>query len=426
MTKIYYHSDQSLAVLDPDKSGYEVVERKFRGHPDSLADMVAQSFMQKYIYETWNLFPELSKKYFPNFSADKVTLSGSSIRYKNGKYDVLKPVDALLIGKITKQIGGMDIDIDTIFKRAIEDVFSKSLGHDDYKEHVRRMTYSVTLAGVDHHSAFYNPGSISDLIEIVRSETHANDTVFVVAFAPYSVAEKLCIYLDNLTDSKEFKDLFPEIGSDIKAMVRRRGKDFDLTLCLPVFPERITNIGQYEKIINEAKTYLFDATEVYLNKTDEYAGASIELRINTKDTLDKKYLAVWGTALSKGDIGAVGRGNRQQGFISGLRPSTNEAISGKNPNHFAGIICYLLAENISQQIYLNLGLKNAVYIVANNGDKLSEPNSIDVVLEGNFTDSTQKIENIIRSSLQDIDLLRSRFIDQDPFERFMNRVDHGV
>ncbi len=418
---IYLHENSSIIALDPNEASFEVVERKFRGHPDSMADMVAQSFTQKYIKSAWEKIPELSNIYFPNFSSDKVVLSGASTRCVNGKCEIIKPVDALLIGKITEKIGNIEIDIDAIFKDSVETVLSRCLGHNDFKPYVNRKTYSISFAGADHDKGFYNPSSVADLLKILKNETHANDTVYVVAYSPLSVSEKLVIYLDNLTASKEFKKLFPEIGSDIKAMVRRRSSDFEITMCLPVFPEKIQDNQLYNRIIKEATKYIHKEIILFLEKNTRYfKKPTIKLWTNTKDTKDKKYYAIWGTALSKGDVGAVGRGNRQQGFISGVRPSTNEAMSGKNPNHFAGIVYQLVAENISKLIFDELGQKNAIYITANNGDFLEHPNSIDVILEKNSLYQKEAISKIVKKSLKLIPEFRMNFINSDPYERFMS------
>ncbi len=420
----FFQSDHS-SLVNPDLAPFEVVERKFRGHPDSLADMVAQTFSKKYIEFSWKNIPELQNNYFPNFSADKVTLSGSSSNHINGTYQIIKPVDALLIGKITASVGNFPINSDEIFKESIEEVFSKALGHDDYKPHVRRQTYSVTLAGSDHGGAFYNPKSVEDLLKVLKTETHANDTVYVVAYHPLSAAEELSIYLDNYTYSEEFSSQFPQIGSDIKAMIRRRSSSFQITLCLPVFPEKVKTIPEYETIIESARKAILNKIQDFLNKKRDILGTdvTVELSVNTKDTADKKYFALWGTALSKGDVGAVGRGNRQQGFISGLRPSTNEAVSGKNPNHFAGIICQLIAERVSKRIFTDLDLKNVVYITANNGDPLNDPSSIDVIVDGLDQEKEKAIGNIIRSTLLSIDDLRKEYIQEDPFIRFMRNCN---
>lgn len=420
----FYQSDHG-SLVNPDLAPFEVVERKFRGHPDSLADMVAQTFSKKYIEFSWKHIPELQGNYFPNFSADKVTLSGSSSNHVDGTYQIIKPVDALLIGKITASVGNFPINSDGIFKESIEEVLSKALGHDDYKPHVRRQTYSVTLAGSDHGSAFYNPKSVEDLLKVLKAETHANDTVYVVAYHPLSVTEELSIYLDNYTYSKEFNSKFPQIGSDIKAMIRRRGSNFQITLCLPVFPEKVKTIDGYEEIINSARELIQSEIETFLQSKSSIIGTdySVDLSVNTKDTADKKYFALWGTALSKGDVGAVGRGNRQQGFISGLRPSTNEAVSGKNPNHFAGIVCQLVAEKVSKKVYEDLNLKNVVYITANNGDSLNDPSSIDVIVDGLDEEKEKAIEGIIKNTLSSIDELRKEYILEDPFVRFMRNCN---
>lgn len=422
MSNIYIHkNDQKTVILNPNISPFEVVERKFRGHPDSMADMVAQSFTQKYIQNAWKKIPESSNTYFPNFSSDKVVLSGASTKYNDGKFEIIKPVDVLLIGKITEKIGDFKIDIDTIFKESVETILSKCLGHNDYKPYINQKTYSVSFAGSDHDKGFYNPSSMSNLLEILEDETHANDTVYVVAYAPLSVTERLVIYLDNLTASEEFKKQFPEIGSDIKAMVRRRFSNFEITMCLPVFPEKVQNNKEYVSVIEKATKYLHNRILVFLQGfSQDFEKPNIILWINTKDTKDKKYYAIWGTALSKGDVGAVGRGNRQQGFISGLRPSTNEAMSGKNPNHFAGIVYQLVAENISNLTFGKLGLKNAVYITANNGDSLTHPNSVDIILENNPHYEEKVIEDIVKSSLKSIPKFRMDFINSDPYERFMS------
>ncbi|MEK7497194.1 MAG: methionine adenosyltransferase [Patescibacteria group bacterium] len=421
MTNInYYYSHNHTAALNPDNSPFEVVERKFRGHPDSLADMIAQSFAQKYIFEAWNIFPALERRYFPNFSADKVTLAGASSSIENDKIIIKSPVSALLIGKITQNIGGINMGVDSLFKTAIEDVMSICLHTNDYKQYITRQIYSVNLAGVDRSSNFYNPTSISDLITILQKETFATSTVYVVAYAPLSITEKLSIFLDNFTNSPEFIQSFPAIGSDIKVLVRRKDSEFIISLCLPVRPEIINTISGYNSVIKSAtKTIEFAIVEFLKINGSIYAHPKIHMYVNTKDTKTKKYFAVWGTALSKGDIGAVGRGNRQQGFISGIRPSTNEAISGKNPQHFSGVIYQIVAENIAFEVFKKTGLKNVVYITANNGDPLDKPNLIDVLLEPNNGNSKAVINKIIMYTLANLDALRTDYILTNPVERFM-------
>lgn len=416
---VHFNVNSKISFLNPDTEDFEIVERKFRGHPDSLADMVAQRFSQLYIKETWKKFPCLENNKFPNFSADKITLSGASSIYENKEKKIIKPVNALLIGKITSFIGEVKINIEDIFRTSINDVFMRSLVDNSWKNYINITTYSALKAGSDHHENFYHPKSEQQLLEILSKETLANDTVFVVAYSPLSIVEKLTIYLDNLTDSREYRALFNQTGTDIKTIIRRYKSNFDITMCIPVLPDRISNVNEYDIILKHLHEYLYEKISNQL----VYYGCKfdkINLAINTKDTKELKYFAIWGTALSKGDIGAVGRGNRQQGFISGLRPSTNEAFSGKNPNHFAGVVFQLIAENISQQIYKILHIRNVVYIVANNGDYLYAPHSIYVTLESGDVKIQNSVREIIGYSLDNIDMLRKDYIQCDVYEKFMN------
>ena len=418
--KIRLNYKKLLSLIDPNINEFEIVERKFRGHPDSLADMVAQRFSQLYIQTTWKMFPELENKIFPNFSADKVTLSGASTLITPNGYEVIKPIDALLIGKITQCIGETKINVQKIFEQSIHDIFKKALNCADYKDFLRTTLYTVQQAGVDHKFSFYNPQTLKDLTEIIKNESVANDTVFVVAYAPLTATENLTIYLDNLTAGKDFRDKFPQLGSDIKSIVCRKNTHFNITMCLPYIPTCGVNNYEYEKTLKEATDYLND--KIYEKLRENYIGKNIKivLKTNTKDTKDKKYYAILGTSLSKGNIGAVGRGNRQQGFISGIRPSTNEAFSGKNPNHFSGVVYQSLAENIAKAIYSNTGIKNIVYIMANNGDRLEKPQSIDVFLEKRVLND--RIKEIIEEELENIEQNKFLFVHKDIYNTFMGNT----
>jgi S-adenosylmethionine synthetase len=421
MTNVNYHYSHEFTVaLNPDSCPFEVVERKFRGHPDSLADMIAQSFAQKYIFGAWDKFPEFERKYFPNFSADKVTLAGASSSIEKNQITIKSPVHALLMGKITKNIGDVDMGVEGMFKSAIEEVMSTCLHTDDYKKHVVRQTYAVNLAGVDRGNHYYNPETASNLITILQKETFATSTVYVVSYAPLSVTEKLSIFLDNYTNSSEFIQSFPSIGSDIKALIRRNKSEFNISLCLPVRPEIVNTIDGYNNVIKSVTEKIELVILNYLKNSGLiYDNPKIHMHVNTKDTATKKYFAVWGTSLSKGDIGAVGRGNRQQGFISGIRPSTGEAISGKNPYHFSGVIYQIVADNIANEVYKKTGLKNVVYITANNGDPLKKPNLVDVLLESSNKNFEAIIDEIINDTLNNLDALRTEYILTNPIERFM-------
>lgn len=124
-------------------------------------------------------------------------------------------------------------------------------------------SYAAIQAGSDHHSNFYNPTSEEELLKMLSEESVANDTVFVVAYYPLSVVENLVIYLDELTDSLEYRDAFFQTGTDIKAIVRRVRSDFDITMCIPVLPDRVTGNKEYLSIIQSLRGF-FSAKIEYI------------------------------------------------------------------------------------------------------------------------------------------------------------------
>ena len=402
--------------INPECSQFEIVERKFRGHPDTMADLVAQLFIKKYIKSSWNLFPELENKFFPNCFADKISLAGATTDNNLSLPQVITPIQTVLMGKITQSIGDKKIPIFDILKDSVESVLSQVLVDKNCLQHIEYKDFSVKRAGVDHHIDFYNPKSIDQLLTIMHQETLANDTAFVVSYTPYTFTENIVRYIESITLSPDFMEKFPYIGTDIKCMAIRKSNDLDITLCIPICPSPYS-IPLYDSILKDVKEYI----NILINKYVQEQNCGIintSLSINTKDTKDSKYFALWGSAISKGDIGCVGRGNRPQGFISAMRPSSVEAFSGKNPNHFSGIIYQLVADEISRNIYSQKNVKNIVIIKSNNGDKLNSPSHIHIICEQMIND--MYIRDITIHALNMIDKLRYQYIMDDPFERFIN------
>ena len=394
---------------------FEIVERKFRGHPDSLADLIAQEFIKEYVDQCQMICPELGNRYFGNLSSDKVTLIGGTTRIKGRDWELEKPVDALLIGKITERIGDKTIPVDKIFRESVDCIFKKCLKGVSMNDSIRFHHFPIVQAGVDHNENYYQPESAEQLIEMVKGEYYANDTAFVVSFAPYSAAENLAIQCEQLTLSERFQKEFEGIGTDIKIMIKRVEKAYDVTMCLPVLPDFSEH---YDALINNVKDFLTDSIVEKLNVLDpSFDDRKLCVQINTKDRDGKKYIAVWGTSLSKGDCGCVGRGNRAQGFTSGFRPSTNEAFSGKSPNNFAGCIYQMIGDSVSSEIFNRYHARNAVVISSNNGDILKDPSCIHVSVDSSVSKS--KIQNIVFESLERIDDLRQEYLERDVVASFL-------
>ena len=77
-------------------NGFEIVERKGLGHPDTICDSLAEEFSRN-----------LSKLYYENFgrilhhNVDKAILVGGKSEPKFGGGRVLEPMEFSLVGRVT-------------------------------------------------------------------------------------------------------------------------------------------------------------------------------------------------------------------------------------------------------------------------------------------------------------------------------------
>ena len=80
--KIFITKEQS-----PTESDFEFVERKGRGHPDTLADGLAEYLSVKYSLYTLKKFGAILHHNF-----DKIGLLGGSSSVRFGKGNLVKPI----------------------------------------------------------------------------------------------------------------------------------------------------------------------------------------------------------------------------------------------------------------------------------------------------------------------------------------------
>jgi S-adenosylmethionine synthetase len=92
-------------------------------------------------------------------------------------------------------------------------------------------------------------------------------------------------------------------------------------------------------------------------------------------------------------------------------------MSGKNPSHFSGLIYTLAAKKIAWKLYDHFNTPCYVYISANNGDTLSRPHRVDVEFVEQSV-SEEKVNDVIFGILDNIDEIRSQYIERDTFASF--------
>jgi S-adenosylmethionine synthetase len=403
------------AETDPDAAIFDVAERKGIGHPDSLADLVADSFSQAYI--RWC---QTNVGIIPNHWVDKVNLVGAAAEVWFGGYTVTKPVDCYLFGKITDRVGDTVIPIEDLFSDVVTTVLPTTLGDKRVLDHLRLHVNNSSGIAMDHDPQFYRPDSVRGAAIALEHDSVANDTVICVGASHPGVAATVAMRLETEITGNGFRTQFPAIGTDVKAMVVRCGADLDITAAIPFHPEATASWLAYCEALEGVHEAVTQRIKHIL--TSEQRADRIEtwsLHVNTKDVPGRGYIAPFGTSLGKGDCGAVGRGNRLSGAIEPLRPASCEAPSGKNPLHHAGKIYSSLTTDIAKMIKSEIGAFAEVTIAARNGDALNDPAYVLVSVDGTVDRRTDAhISRLVQSELAEANRFVSRFIELDLIDRF--------
>jgi len=218
----------------------ELVERKCLGHPDSIADGIAES-ISRALCNTY--IDQFGGVLHHNTDQGEIVAGESMPQFGGGK--IIKPIFILLDGRATKEFKGEKIATDTVALKAAKDYLRSIVPELDLDRHLimdcRLGTGSTDLRDV------FNPeeGKIP----------RANDTSFGVSYAPFSDIEK-CIreissYIDNTLRPK-----YPVYGQDIKIMGLRQGNRINLTICCAMIDRYVSSLSEYvnyrEKLAEEA------------------------------------------------------------------------------------------------------------------------------------------------------------------------------
>ena len=403
------------ACVSPDRLPYDVAERKGIGHPDSLADLVADTFSQR--YASWCL---RQFGIVPNHWVDKVNLVGAAAKVSFGGFEITKPVDCYLFGKITDRIGRTPVPIDALFHDSVTGVLSSALGDDTILRHVRLHVNNTSGVAVDHNPEFYRPQAVANLASVLAAESVANDTVICAGTSRRGLAADIAVRLETHVTGHDFRRAFPAVGTDVKVMVVRVDRELDITLAIPFHPESVPTWQAYRAALDDVQTAITADLKRLLDQDDRTRDlAGLGVHLNTKDTPGRGYLAPFGTSLGKGDCGAVGRGNRYSGAIEPLRPSSCEAAAGKNPIHHVGKIYTAVAAEVAARVLAEGSVYAEVTIAARNGGQLDEPAYVLVSLDEDVDAvKASMIEGIVRRGVSSAAGFKDRFLATDPISRF--------
>ena len=325
-----------------EKQQIELVERKGIGHPDSIADGLAEAVSRA-----------LCKEYIDkcgmilHHNTDETQIAAGHSIPKFGGGQVVHPIYILLVGRATKEFKGIDIATDTIGLKTARNYLKNTIPNLD-------LDSDVVL------DCKFGQGS-SDLSDVFGRDGYvpmANDTSFGVGHAPFSELENIVYNTErSLIEDLKKKKGFNAIGEDIKVMGLRNGEDITLTICCGMVDKYVDDMGAYINYKEQLESYVKDLVTKYTTR-------NVNVFINTADDIEHQsvFLTVTGTSAEMGDDGSVGRGNRSNGLITPNRPMSMEATSGKNPINHIGKIYNLLSTQIARKIASDIDGIDDVYV----------------------------------------------------------------
>lgn len=347
-----------------EKQRIEIVERKGIGHPDSLADGMAEAISKGLCKEYLKRFDNVL-----HHNTDECQIvAGSSVSdYGSDNIDV--PMYVLLVGRATDEFDGQAVPVDDIAPRAAKEYVKNGMNNLNPETD---MNFDIKLGK--------GSTSLTDVFE--RGVAFANDTSFGIGYAPFSETESL-VYNMERRIYNEFRKQNKAIGEDVKVMGLREDDRIALTVACAFVSKHVHKIDDYisakeemtEKIKDAAKEYTEKDVDVYVNTADDYDRDSV-------------YLTVTGTSADSGDDGSVGRGNRSNGIITPSRPMSMEATSGKNPVNHVGKLYNLMSNLIADGCYKEVEGAKEVYVkmISQIGKPVSEPRvcSVQVIPEKGY------------------------------------------
>ncbi len=391
---------EALNQIPLERQRIELVERKCLGHPDSIADGIAESISQALcrVY-----LEEFGAVLHHNTDQGEVVAGESCPKFGGGK--MIRPIYVLIDGRATKQFNDVTIATDAVAVEAAHDYLHKILPE-------LNLTRDVII------DSRLGTGS-TDLRDVFKPRQgkvpRSNDTSFGVGHAPFSDVETIIRNASDYIDTK-LRKKYPAIGQDIKIMGLRDGNTITLTIACAIVDKYCADIKEYQE-------YMTLLTEEIGKVAKKSTKRKVVVNVNTADDIKNKsvFLTVTGTSAEMGDDGSVGRGNRCNGLITPNRPMSMEATSGKNPINHIGKIYNLLSTQIAQEsikkvdgieeMYVRLlsqigkpidqPLVASVQVLPRKGVTLPEINKeILAIVDDNLANVTSITEKVIRGELK--------------------------
>lgn len=386
-----------ISELQVNEQALEVVERKGRGHPDTICDALAETLSRNLCREYRRRFGEIL-----HHNVDKALLCGGRAAPAFGAGEILSPIRIFLAGRATGSVGGVSIPLEEIAIEGSRAWLRDNLRALDPIRHVA-VHQLIEPGSADLRNLFARTAADVPL---------ANDTSIGVGYAPMSPLEALVLEIERHITAPGEAGRHPAWGEDVKVMGIRRGARVQITVACAIIGAHVHSMGDYlaakaalDALVGELATAAgFEACEVAVNAADRPAEGSI-------------YLTVSGTSAEAGDDGQVGRGNRVNGLITPCRPMSLEAAAGKNPVSHVGKLYNVVAHAIATSLVADVPDVEAAHclLVSRIGAPVTEPAAIDLKLamrDGrDLSTVTDQVGEAVVSRLSAIPKLLDAFVE---------------
>jgi S-adenosylmethionine synthetase len=381
----------------PDRLPVEVVERKGRGHPDTLCDAIAEEASLA-----------LSRIYLERFgrilhhNVDKVLLAAGRSAPRFGGGAVTEPAGIYIAGRATEELAGERVPVRELAVESCRACLTERLHALDASRHVRI-------------ECLLRPGS-QELTELFARPAGppANDTCCGVGFAPASLLERVVLAVERDLTAPESVAARPQLGEDVKVLGVRRGDAIELTLACATVGGHLVDLAAYADLVEWVQAR---AVEVARGIT----GGEAEVTVNAADdrAAGSVYLTVTGTSAEAGDDGQAGRGNRVGGLITPYRLMSIESVAGKNPVSHVGKLYSVAARQVAAALVERLpAVDSASCLLASCiGQPIDRPRLADVRLGlagGENPDAYREaVEEILATELAGVPILWKRLLKRE-------------
>jgi S-adenosylmethionine synthetase len=387
--------------MNPEIRDVEVVERKGFGHPDTLADGVAEWVSIAYARYCLERFGVV-----PHHNLDKVYIGAGHFTSGFGYVRMHKPVRCVINGRISNTMNGEPIPVEEIQERAAREYVARILPHLDPLKGLSIIPNATQHTLRDH---WFTPRNRKDIPD--ANHPMANDTSLCVAHAPFTTVESLAFQLERSfwTFDMEGAPISPrwdDVGQDIKVMIMRRKEAIEVTVCVPLISLRTASWGAYCQRIGMIRSHLQSLAENIVVPR----GYTVKVCVNPAVEKDDVHLYLLGTGscVECGEEGVVGRGNPISGVISPCRLHTMEAPFGKNLVYHTGRVLGFLTHRLARALYARLEMPCSVYAVTENGGQLLPPKSL--IVETHEMPDRHLVETIIEDEFLNVDYVAALLV----------------